>query len=86
MLIEVEERRSDQTVIEQMGYSLAQVTVHRSSVHTIADVSFLEFDEIKPLQQPFRQFSVRRPFQAVHPSVTTVATVNVLLIELGKTE
>ena len=86
MLIEVEEGRSDQTVIEQMKCSLAQATVHGSSVQTIANVSFVEFDKIKPLQQSFRQLSVRRPFQAVHPRVTTVATVDVLLIELGKTE
>ena len=86
MLIEVEEGRSDQKVIKQMEYSLAQVTVHGSSVQTIVNVSFVEFDMIKPLQQSFRQFSVRRPFQAVHPRVTAAATVDVLLIELGNTE
>ena len=68
-----------------MRYSLAPVAVHGNSVHAIANISFVEFDEIKPLQQSFRQLSVRRPFQAIHPRVTTAATVDVLLIELGMT-
>ena len=69
-----------------MEYSLAQVTVHGSSVQAIANVSLVEFDKIEPFQQSFRQLSIRRPFQTVHPRVTTAATVDVLLIELGKTE
>ena len=59
--------------------------MHGSSVHAIANVSFVEFDKIKPLQQSFRQLSVRRPFQAIHLRVTTAATVYVLLIQLGMT-
>ena len=88
-LDEVDEGRSDRTVIEWMKCLLARVARHGNPAHSIAIVSLVEllgFDQIESLLQSSRQLGVRRAFQAVHPRVTAVAVIDMPLVELGKTE
>ena len=68
---------------------LARVARHGNPGHTIATVSLVEllgFDQIESFLQSFCQLGVRRAVQAGHPRVSAVATVDMALVKLGKTE
>lgn len=57
----------------------------RDLVHAVAIKSLVVFRELRKiysLLQSLRQFGSRRAFKAIHPSVTAVAAVDMLLQEL----
>ena len=86
-LDEIDQGHSGRTVTKQMKCLIARATGHGNPAHTIAIVSlveFLVFAQIEWLLQSFRQLGVRRAFHAIHPRVTAVAAIDMLLISWGR--